>query len=103
MSVTQTKAGLARVAEKKRVAQATLDQLLIECGEMLLTEDEMAGLSAALPRLFELAEDLGCADKPLSDWEREEVMRFLTIAVRAAVPLRVVSFTLATDAGDPPF
>lgn len=103
MSITKTRVGLERVAEAKRVAQATLDQLLVECGDMLLTEDEISGLSAALPRLFTLAEDMGVVEKPLPDWGREEIMRFLTIAVRAAVPLRVVSFTLATDDGSPPF
>lgn len=96
-------ARIERIADKKRVAQATLDQLLVECGDMLLTEDEMSGLIAALPRLADLATDMRCIDKPIVDWKREEMMRFLTIAVRAAVPLRVVSFTLATDDGSPPF
>ena len=101
--ISKTSSQIARIADNKRVAQATLDQLLIECGDMLLTEDEIGGLQAALSRLFSLAEDMGCADKPLTEWSREEVMRFLTIAVRAAVPLRVVSFTLATDDGTAPF
>jgi hypothetical protein len=34
---------------------------------------------------------MGCLVKPLDDWEREEIMRFLTLAVRAAVPLRSAS------------
>jgi hypothetical protein len=101
--VSLTKAAVVKAADRKRVAQATLDQLLIDCGDMLLTEDEMTGLQGALPKLFELAEDMGCSEKPLSEWSKEEVMRFLVIAIRAAVPLRVVSFTLATDDGSAPF
>ncbi len=85
------------------MVQATLDQLLIECGDMLLTEDELGGLTRALPKLFELAEDMGCSGKPLDEWGKEEIMRFLTIAIRAAVPLRITTFTLATDDGAPPF
>lgn len=90
-------------ADRKRVAQATLDQLLIEVGDGLLTEDELSGLEAGLPRLFQLAQELGVADKPLSQWSRQEIVRFIAIAVRAAVPLRIVAFTLATDDGKIPF
>lgn len=83
-------------AERTRAAHAALDAALGEIGEGLLTEDELRGLTASLSKLGELAADMGCVDKPINEWSREEMMRFLSIAVRAAVPLRVSSFTLAT-------
>lgn len=54
----------------------------------LLSAEEEGGLTAALPRLASLATELGVMDKPLAAWGREEMLRFLTLAVRAAVPLR---------------
>lgn len=83
------------------MAQATLDRMLAEIGEGLLTEDELSGLTAALPKLFELATEMNVIGKPISEWSKQEMMRFLVIAVRGAVPLRIVSFTLATDDGAP--
>lgn len=91
------------MADKKRVAQATLDQLLMQVGDGLLTEDELSGLEHGLPKLAELAMEMGCGDKPINDWSKAEVVRLFAMAVRAAVPLRIVSFTLATDDGSPPF
>lgn len=96
----RTKAQIDRLSERKRVAQATLDQLLMQVGDGLLTEDELTGLEHGLPRLFELAAEMGITEKPMIEWSKVEVMRFIAIAVRAAVPLRIVSFTLATDNGD---
>ena len=55
----------------------------------LLSADEEAGLKACLPKLAKHAADMGVAEKPVSEWRREEMMSFLTHAVRAAVPLRV--------------
>lgn len=55
----------------------------------LLSVDEEGGLKAALPKLARHAEEMGVIGKPLSDWKREEMLSFLTHAVRAAVPLRV--------------
>jgi len=101
MSLTKQQVDLA--AERLRVAQATLNEALLNVGNAIMTEDEITGMEAALPRLIELAEELRILDKPLNEWSRQEVMRFLAIAVRAAVPLRVVSFALATDDGDIPF
>ena len=99
----RTQGQIEILAERKRVAQATLDQLLMQVGDGLLSEDELSGLEHGLGRLFELATEMGISDKPLTEWSKVEVMRFLAIGVRAAVPLRVVSFTLATDDGSPPF
>lgn len=96
----RTQAQIDRLSERKRVAQATLDQLLTQVGDGLLTEDELSGLEHGLGRLFELATEMGINEKPLVEWSKVEVMRFLAIAVRAAVPLRIVSFTLATDNGE---
>jgi hypothetical protein len=57
----------------------------------LLTADEERYLAHALPQLAAFAEQLGVAQKRISDWSREEMMRFLALAVRAAVPLRSLS------------
>lgn len=54
----------------------------------VLTAEEERGLSASLGALRAWAEQAGCISRPLDDWSREEVMRFLALAVRAAVPLR---------------
>lgn len=75
---------------RAKVAQAGFDRMVGQISEGLLTTDEEAGLRACLPRLADLAEKMGCLDKPLSDWLPEEMLRFLTFAVRAAVPLRTV-------------
>ena len=99
----RTQAQIDRLAERKRVAQATLDQLLMQVGDGLLTEDELSGIEHGLPRLFELATEMGIAEKPMTEWSKQEVVRFISIAVRAAVPLRVLSFTIATDDGEIPF
>lgn len=92
---------LASQVDRAAVTAETLNQLIMEAGDGLLTEDELTGLEAALPRLFGLAVEMGVAGKPLTAWSKQEIMRFLVIALRAAVPLRVVSFTLATDDGAP--
>jgi hypothetical protein len=73
------------------VAQKGFDHLVAQISDGLLTTDEEAGLRACLPKLAELAEKMGCLEKPLSDWKPEEMMRFLVLAVRSAVPLRSVS------------
>lgn len=75
---------------RAKVAQAGFDRMVGQISEGLLSTDEEAGLRACLQRLAELAEKMGCLDKPVRDWEPEEIMRFLTLAVRAAVPLRTV-------------
>lgn len=93
---------IERMSDRARVVQSALDEALAEIGEGLLTEDELRGLTACLPRLAKLAAEMGCVDKPMGLWKREEMMRFLTIAIRGAVPLRVVTATLLTDDGAPP-
>jgi hypothetical protein len=54
----------------------------------LLSPDEEAGLTAGLKGLRALAENMGCIDKPIGAWSKEEIMHFLTFAVRSACPLR---------------
>ena len=56
----------------------------------VLTAEEERGLAAALPSLRAWAEQAGCVSEPLGEWSREQVMRFLALAVRAAVPLRTL-------------
>lgn len=102
----RTAAQIERMAEKRRVAIATLNQALLQVGDGLLTEDELSGLEASLPVLFGLAEEMGITEKPMTEWSKQEIVRLLAVAVRGAVPLRVVGFALATDndgMGDIPF
>jgi hypothetical protein len=33
---------------------------------------------------------MGVLSAPISEWQREEILRFLTLAVRAAVPIREI-------------
>lgn len=103
MALTQKQIG--EQAERLRVAQATLNDALAAVGNCIMTEDEITGMEAALPKLIELAGELRILDKPLHDWSRQEVMRFLALGVRAAVPLRIVGFALGTDqhGEGPPF
>jgi hypothetical protein len=75
---------------RAKVAQAGFDRMVGQISDGLLTTDEEAGLRACLPRLAALAETMGCLEKPLSEWSPEEMLRFLTLAIRAAVPLRTV-------------
>lgn len=67
------------------------DRHMAEIGEGLLSADEEGALTACLPRLAALAETMGVLNAPVSEWKREEIMRFLTLAVRTAVPLRVIT------------
>lgn len=54
----------------------------------VLTAEEERGLAAGLGNLRALATTMGCIDKPLGEWSKPQIMRFLALAVRAAVPLR---------------
>lgn len=56
----------------------------------ILTAEEERGLACALPQLREFAERMGCISEPLGEWSREQVMRFLALAIRSAVPLRAL-------------
>lgn len=96
----RTQNQIDRLANRRREAQASLDRALMQVGDGLLTEDELSGLQHGLMRLFELADEMGISTKPMVEWSKVEAMRLFAIAVRAAVPLRIVSFTLATDNGD---
>lgn len=82
-----------------RATVMTFDRYVGEITEGLLSADEEGGLVAALKPLWALAEEMGVVDKPLSEWRREEIMRFLTLAVRAAVPLRQITH-LSPDLND---
>lgn len=75
-------------ALREKVAQTGFDRMVEQVSDGLLTADEEAGLRACLPKLAQLAETMGVLEKPLSDWGKEEMLRFLTLAVRSAVPLR---------------
>lgn len=56
---------------------------------MALTETESARLRDALPALAEEATRLGVLALPVSQWSKEQIISFLTVAVRAANPLRL--------------
>ena len=77
-------------ADAKRAALAALDQHVDEISDGLLTEAELTGLRAAMGKLAGLADQMGITEKPVSQWSAQEMLRFLSIAVRAAVPLHLV-------------
>lgn len=82
-----------RTTQKDRqdaVIAATTAVLAARPFNEVLTAEEERGLAAALPSLRAFATETGCIDAPLDDWTREQVMRFLALAVRAAVPLRAL-------------
>ena len=56
----------------------------------VLTAEEERGLAKALPALRAWAEQAGCIDAPLGEWTKPQIMTFLALAVRAAVPLRTL-------------
>ncbi len=78
----------AAAGQRARAVNAAFDAHVNAISEGLLSSEEESGLVAALPRLFELTEIMGVTNRPIGDWSREEMLRFLTLAVRAAVPLR---------------
>ncbi|NBW07979.1 MAG: hypothetical protein EBR82_08125 [Caulobacteraceae bacterium] len=75
------------------------DRHVASISEGLLSADEEGGIIAVLPRLWALAEEMRVIDKPIADWEREELLRFLTLAIRSAVPLRHINY-LSPDMND---
>lgn len=72
------------------VIAATLELLAAHPFNEVLSAEEERGLIAALPALRVFAEQMGCISQPLGDWSREQIMRFLALAVRSAVPLRAL-------------
>lgn len=70
-----------------RAMMAELDGHVTTIGDGLLRVDEEIGLKAALPKLAALASEMGVMDKAIIDWSPEEMMRFLALAVRAAMPI----------------
>lgn len=60
-------------------------------GDGLLRQDEADGLAGALPQLAKLCDTMGVMEKPIIEWSPQEMMRFLALAVRAAVPLVAIS------------
>ncbi len=80
---------MSPAAERRaKAVNAAFDDYVGKLSDGLLSSEEEGGLLAALPRLFELTEEMGVTARPIGDWSREEMLRFLTCAVRAAVPLR---------------
>jgi hypothetical protein len=75
---------------RSNAALTAFDHHIAQVSEGLLSTEEEGGLRAVLPRLAELAELMGVIDRPVKEWTGPEMMRFLTLAVRAAVPLRQI-------------
>lgn len=57
--------------------------------DMALTEIESQRLRDALPDLAEEAKRLGVLELPVAEWSKEQIISFLTVAVRSANPLRL--------------
>lgn len=68
-------------------------------GDAYLRADEIEGLVNGIPQLVELAQYMGVMDRPLMEWSRDEMLRFLATAIRSAVPLVAVSH-LSRDFND---
>lgn len=85
-------AALQRTHKERQDAAivASLDLLSSHPFNEVLTAEEERGLAAGLGNLRALATTMGCIDKPIGEWGRNEIMRFLALAVRAAVPLRTL-------------
>lgn len=82
---------MSAAAERRaKAVNAAFDDYVGKLSDGLLSSEEEGGLVAALPRLFELCEVMNVTHRPISEWSREEMLRFLTLAVRAAVPLRQI-------------
>lgn len=58
-------------------------------GDGLLTDEEAEALAAGLPRLAKLAAEMKVDGKPVMEWERIEILRFLSLAIRLANPIRL--------------
>lgn len=69
---------------------ASLEVLAAHPFNEVLTAEEERGLAVALPSLRSWAEAAGCIDAPLGEWTKPQIMTFLALAVRAAVPLRAL-------------
>lgn len=74
-----------------KAAVAAFDAHLSLPGDGLLRADEDEALRTVMPQLANLARQMGVMDKPVIEWSPEEMMRFLAMAVRAALP--IVSIT----------
>ena len=80
-----------QAAKPSKAAIAAFDAHAGMIGDGLLREDEAEGLAGALPQLAKLADRMGVLQRPVIEWSKEEMMRFLAMAVRAAVPLISIS------------
>lgn len=83
-----TKVATTQKQRQDAVIVATLDVLAAHPFNEVLTVEEERGLAVALPQLRAWAEKAGCINEPLGEWSREQIMRFLALAIRSAVPLR---------------
>lgn len=79
-----------RKSHKERMhesAGAAFDQFAEHRSEELLTVTEERNLNSTLPKLRKLAEQMGVIDTPLGEWSRDQIMQFLTMAIRCANPI----------------
>ena len=91
MAATKSAAATATHREKQdAVIVATTALLASKSFQEVLTAEEERGLVAALPSLRAFATEEGVIGEPLGQWSRPQILRFLALAVRAAVPLRTL-------------
>lgn len=67
---------------------ASLELLADHPFNEVLTAEEERGLAKGLASLRALAESMGCINEPVGEWNKQQIMRFCALAIRAAVPLR---------------
>mgnify|MGYP006935474337 CR=1 FL=1 len=90
MVSTTSSVKLTQKERQDATIRATTAMLTAHPFNEVLTAEEERGLSVALPILRGFAEQMGCIDTPLGGWSREQIMRFLALAIRSAVPLRTL-------------
>lgn len=85
--------GLTRTGEREKAAARAnaFDRVLAEGVRHALTDEEHERLVEALPRLAQYADEMGVLARPITEWSREEMLAFMSGAIRAANPIRVLT------------
>lgn len=82
------KARTARPHKEKLAEQASraFDAMAEQEWRQLLSVTEERNLAFVMPKLAELAQQMGLWETPLCDWKQAQIMHFLAMAIRCANP-----------------
>lgn len=74
--------------KEKLQQQASLafDAMAEQSWQQLLSVTEERNLAHCLPKLAKLAEQMGVSETPVCDWQKEQMLQFLAMAIRCANP-----------------